>query len=142
MKKLLVLAPHPDLAEAIRAGLNPDEFRVMHRANVEEAEPLLAHGLADACVIDVELTNVQGVWLLEKLRRFAPKCPVIIYTGAHQWEWEEEAYLQGVAQVLSKPVRPRMLAALLGRLWQTRPAEALAMPSLPISEPAKGVETI
>ena len=88
---------------------------------LEEAEPLLVHGLADACILDVGLANVQGIWSVEKLRRRAPKCPIIVYTGG-QWEWEEEAYLQGATHVLSKPVRPRMLAALLDRLWPSGPA--------------------
>ena len=119
MKTLLVLAEHPDFAEAIRAGINPEQYRVIDRTNLEEAEPLLEHGLAEACIVDVELTGVQEIWFLEKLRRKAPRCPVIIYTGAKQSEWEEEAYLQGVTHVLTKPVRGRMLTALLDRLWLT-----------------------
>lgn len=117
MKTLLVLAQHPELAEAIRSAVNPEQYRIMHRANAEEAEPLL--GLADACILDVELTSVQGIWFLEKLRRRGPKCPIIIYTGASQWEWEEEAYLQGATHVLKKPVRARMFNTLLERLWQS-----------------------
>ena len=105
MKTLLVLAQHPDFAESVRAGLNPEQYRVIHRSNVEEAEPFLATTSLSSCILDVELTSVQGTWLLEKLRRRAPKCPIIIYTGARQWEWEEEAYAQGVSHVLSKPVR-------------------------------------
>src|SRR5438105_14020783 len=118
MKKLLVLAQHPDVAETIRSGLNPEQYRVVNRATIEEAEPLLAHGLVDGCIVDIELTNVQAVWVLEKIHRLAPRCPVIIYTGARQWEWEEEAYLHGATHVLTKPVRPRTLGLLLDRLWQ------------------------
>lgn len=125
MRTLLVLAEHPELAEAARAAVNPEQYHVLHRATLADAEPLLAHGLVDACIADVELTSVQGVWSLEKLRRWAPKCPVIIYTGSRQWEWEEEAYLHGVTNVLTKPVRPRLLAALLERLW---PASAAPLP--------------
>ncbi len=143
MKTLLVLAEHPDFSEAVRAGLNPEQYRIIARATLDEAEPLLAHGLAEACIIDVELADVQGVWLLEKLRRKAPRCPVIIYTGAKQSEWEEEAYLQGVAHVLAKPVRGRMLAALLDRLWLTPATPRPAPPTLPPlpREPAKAAET-
>jgi signal transduction histidine kinase/DNA-binding response OmpR family regulator len=119
MKTILVLAPHPELVETLRAGLNPEQYRVIHRVGVEEAEPLLAHGLANACIVDVELSGVQEIWILEKLRRRAPRCPIIIYTGAKQWEWEEEAYLKGATHVLNKPVRIRMLNALLDRLWTT-----------------------
>ena len=31
MKTLLVLAEHPDFAEAIRAGVNPEHYRVIAR---------------------------------------------------------------------------------------------------------------
>ena len=130
MKTLLVLAQHPGLPEAIRAGINPEQYRVLHRTDLEGAEPLLAYGLADACIVDVELSNVQGVWFLEKLRRCAPKCPIIIYTGAKAWEWEEEAYLQGAAHVLTKPVRPRLLTALLDRLWPAAAASVANSPRL------------
>jgi nitrogen-specific signal transduction histidine kinase/ActR/RegA family two-component response regulator len=121
MKTLLVLAPHPDFADSVSAALNPEQYRVIHRSNVEEAEPFLAHGLADLLILDVELTSVQGTWLLEKLRRRSPKSPIIIYTGARQWEWEEEAYAQGASHVLSKPVRARTLNVLLERLWSNAP---------------------
>lgn len=142
MKTLLVLAEHPDFAEAIRAGINSEQYRVVHRSSLEEAEPLLVHGLAEACILDVELANVQGIWLFEKLRRRAPKCPIIVYTGGH-WEWEEEAYLQGASHVLSKPVRPRMLSTLLDRLWPASPPPraALPLPPPPASELVAGSHT-
>jgi nitrogen-specific signal transduction histidine kinase len=143
MKTLLVVAPLPDLAEAVGSAVNPGEYRVVHRANLEEAEPLLVYGLADACILDLELTSVQGIWFIEKLRRVAPKCPVVIYAGAKQWEWEEEAYLLGAAHILSKPVRPRLLATLLDRLWLTPPSPARvpAIPDPPVpQEIAKPVE--
>jgi len=117
MKTLLVLAPHSELAENIRQGLNPERYRIIHRASIEEAEPFLAHGLVNACVVDVELTSVQGVWVLEKLRRRDARSPIIVFAGAKQGEWEEEAYLQGATHVLTKPPRMRMLAALLDRLF-------------------------
>lgn len=133
MKTLLVLSEHPDFAEAIRTAVDSTRFRVLHRTTLEEAEPFLAHGLAEACIIDLELTSVTGVWSLERLRRHAPKSPVIIYTGAKQWEWEEEAYLQGASHVLSKPVRPKLLNAVLERLWPTpAPVRPMAPPSLAV----------
>src|SRR5258708_2998799 len=117
MRTLLVLAQHPALAEAVRAAVNPEAYRIVHRAGVDEAEPFLAHGLAEGVIIEVGTNDVQGVWMLEKLHRRAPRGPVLIYTGASPWEWEEEAYLQGVAHVLTLPVKPRLLNSLLERLW-------------------------
>jgi len=127
MKTLLVLAAHPDFAETVRAGLNPEQYRVAHRVNAQEAEPLLVHGLANACIIDLELLGVQGIWAVEKLRRHNARCPVIAYTAARNSEWEEEAYLHGVTHVLTKPVRIRLLSELLDRLWEV-PQRALPTP--------------
>ena len=125
-----MLAQSPELPEAIRTGLNPEQYRVVHRVDVEEAEPLLRHGLTDVAIVDVEITNVQGLWVIEKLHRRMPNCPIVVFTGAKQWEWEEEAYLQGVAYVLTKPFRARLLNALLDRLWPaaTRPAPRAMAP--------------
>ncbi|MDB6122621.1 MAG: hypothetical protein JWQ71_1614 [Pedosphaera sp.] len=135
MKTLLILAPHPELAEAIRAALDPENYRVVHRVSLEEAEPLLHNGLLQACLMDVELTNVQGIWMIEKLRRRLPHCPILVFTGAKQWEWEEEAYLKGVTHVLAKPVRARLLNTLLDRTFN-KPQPAVPRPAaVPISVP-------
>lgn len=117
MRTFLVIAEHPGLAEAIRAALNPAAYRVIHRLNLDEAEPLLAHGLVQVCALDLDLSNIQGVWLIEKLHRRSAKIPVIVFTANKTWEWEEEAYLKGVTHILGKPVRARMLNAVLTRLW-------------------------
>jgi signal transduction histidine kinase/CheY-like chemotaxis protein len=124
MKTILVVAPHPELADAMRAGLNPEQYRTIHRANPEEAEPMLAHGLADVCVLDMELTGVQGIWVVEKLQRRAPRCPILVYTGARAVDWEEEAYLKGVRHVLTKPFRARLLETVLEGLLSRSQATA------------------
>ena len=116
MKTFLVLAPHPEVVDAVRSAVDSERCRVIHRLDAEEAEPLLNAALLDACIIDVEHAHVQGIWMIEKLRRRAPACPVIVLTGSRGWEWEEEAYVQGVRHVLAKPVKPRLLNALLDRL--------------------------
>ncbi|HEU5072421.1 MAG TPA: ATP-binding protein [Verrucomicrobiae bacterium] len=117
MKTLLVLAPHPELADSMRTGLNPEHYRVVHRVSAEEAEPLLVHGLVDACVLDLELSGVQGIWMIEKLRRKSPRIPMLVYAGSRQPEWEEEAYLQGIKHVLAKPFRPRILNSVLDGMF-------------------------
>src|ERR1035438_10386895 len=124
LKTILVLSTHPDFAEMIRAGLNSEQYRVVHRLGVEEAEPLLMHGLAAACILDIDLMGAEGVWIIERLRRRASGLPVIAYTASSQSEWEEEAFLHGVTHVLTKPVRGRLLNSLLERLWSAPAAHA------------------
>ena len=129
MKTLLVLAPHPELPEAIRSALDPQQYRVTHRVSFEEAEPLLHADRLDACIVDAELSQVQAIWLIEKLRRQVPKCPLLVYAGSKNWDWEEDAYVQGVNYVLTKPVRGRLLNALLERFWTAPPAISTPVPA-------------
>jgi len=130
MKTVLVLAEHPELAQMLPQALQADEYRVLHRSTIEEAEPLLGGGVIDACIVDVAPGSIQGMWAIEKLRRRMPSVPIIVYVGARPWEWEEEAYVQGVSFVLTKPVRPRMLNVLLDRLWKSA-ASSMALAVAP-----------
>jgi signal transduction histidine kinase len=138
MKTLLVLAPHPDVVEAIQSGLDSERYRLIHRANLDEVEPLLVHGLVNGCILDLDLMTVQGVWALEKLRHWSPRCPIIIYVGTQAWEWEEEAYLKGANYVLAKPVRPRVLSAILEHVWPSQVPQASPAAGAPAAEGALG----
>lgn len=124
MRTLLVLAKESGLAAAVRAVLDPDRYRLVSQEEIWAAEPLLRQGAFDACLFDAEHILIRPTRVLERLRQQLPDCPLIVFTGARQWEWEEEAYLLGVAHVLTKPVRGRLLNALLDRLWEQagRPA--------------------
>jgi signal transduction histidine kinase/CheY-like chemotaxis protein len=122
MKTLLVLASHPELAESLRGALDPERYRVVHRLNTDEAEPLLSHALVHICVLDSEVVETQGMWVFEKIRRRLPSVPIIVYANEEKWALEEECYLAGVKNVLSKPVRARMLEAIL------QPSSTVAAP--------------
>ena len=113
MKTILVLATHPAVADDLRGILDPGRYRVVHRLSTDDAEPLLAHGLAQVCVIDGELVDTQGLWLFDKIRRRLPGAPIIVLAEEGPWPIEEEVYLAGVKHVLRKPLRPRILEAVL-----------------------------
>ncbi len=118
MKTLLVLAKESGLASAVRAVLDPARYRIVFHTDAWQAEPLLRQGTIDACILDADLTDIRPIRTLELIRRAMPKCPVLVYASGTEWVWEEEAYLLGVERVLSKPIRARMLEALLDRLWE------------------------
>ncbi len=113
MKTILVLASHPELADSLRAALDSERYRVVHRLNTDDAEPLLNHALAHICVVDSEVVESVGMWVFEKIHRRLPSVPIIVYANESPWALEEECYLAGVKNVLFKPVRARMLEAVL-----------------------------
>ncbi len=121
MKTILVLSPHAAFAEAIRTSLSPENFRLVHRLNADEAEPFLAHGLTAACLLDTDMLGVESVWVIERLRRLDAKIPLIAFADTVQAEWEEEAFLRGATQVLAKPIRQRLLNSVLERVLTPAP---------------------
>ncbi len=131
MKTLLVVADKPGLAEAIRAVLDRDRYRVIFQPEVRPGDAILSANRVDACILDAELTTIRPIRTLEAIRHSLPYSPILVYASAKQWEWEEEAYLLGVGHVLNKPVRGRLLNNLLERFWppQPPPAEERTVPA-------------
>src|SRR5688572_12165035 len=117
MRTLLIITKQPSLAGAVQTVLDPIKFQVITKEAVGEAEFLLSRGAIDATILDVELTDTRAIRVIEELKGFAPGCPIVIYAGDKQWEWEEDAYLLGVAHVLKKPVRGKLLNTLLDRMF-------------------------
>ncbi len=115
MKTILVLSPHPVFAETIQTSLDPAFVRIVHRFNAAECEPLLVHGLVTACIVDADILGVESVWVIETLRRYNSTIPLFAFSDNPSSEWEEEAYLRGVTQVLPKPIRARLLTSMLDR---------------------------
>src|ERR1700761_8900288 len=109
MKTLLIIAPNNTLAAAIRAVLDSSIYRLIEQASFREDELRLMASSIDACVLDVELTSVDAIRIIERFRKLAPRCPMILYASDSHWTWEEDAYLLGVNHVLAKPVRGRLL---------------------------------
>jgi signal transduction histidine kinase len=135
MRTILVLSPHPDFAEAIRANLNSEQYRIVHRLTAEEAEPLIVHSLASAIILDAEMMGVESILAIERLRRRDKKTPIFAFTELAQADWEEEAFLHGVTHVLTKPVRQRLLNSVLERLWTT-PVVPRAVTNVPAGNTA------
>lgn len=127
MKTILVLAQNPELPGTIRTALELQSHRIIHRPDVEEAEPLLKQGSLDACLVDADQPQVQALWIVERCRELCPSLPVLVFSVVRSPEWEEQMYLRGVAQVLSKPVRPRLLQSLIERL----PGRSMPLPRQP-----------
>jgi signal transduction histidine kinase len=143
MKTLLIIAPTPGLAAAVRAALDSTHYRVIEQSEIHEEELRLEAPWIDVCLVDADLTTVEPIRNLERLRRVLPKSPIILYASDSHWDWEEDAYLLSVTHILKKPVRGRLLNTLLDRLPSDRtPAEMpLAIsPARPPSGPSRGIQ--
>jgi len=131
MRTLLVITRQASLAHAVQTVLDPVKFQLITKEAIAEAEFLLSRGAIDAVILDAELTDARAIRLIEEVKSFAPGCPILMYAGEKQWEWEEDAYLLGVEHVLSKPVRGRLLNVLLDRLFPRHENPTAIVPAGP-----------
>jgi signal transduction histidine kinase len=126
---LLVITPQTGFADAIRAMVDPRRFRVLHCGDQVEAEPVLARGGINACLIETDLVHLEAVRAIADLRRRFPHGPLVVIAGAKQWEMEEKAYLEGVTHILPKPVQPGLLSQLLERALEETSALGAGRPT-------------
>ena len=75
MRTILVIAPHPALTAAVRNALAPERYRVIEYTALSEEELRLTASAVDACVLDVDLTTVEPIRIVERLRRVLPQYP-------------------------------------------------------------------
>ncbi|MGZ4987974.1 MAG: hypothetical protein ACXWBP_08035, partial [Limisphaerales bacterium] len=80
MKTILVIAQTPALAAALSTLLDREQYRVLHETDLQDEDSVNPAGV-DVCMLDAELTNVQPIRLVEKIRRTFANCPLIIYTN-------------------------------------------------------------
>lgn len=117
MRTLLIITQQASIATAFESTLDTGQFQLIVKDDIAAAEFLLARGAIDAAILDLDLMDARSTRMIQELKGFAPGCPVIVYAGAKQWEWEEDAYLHGVQHVLTKPIRGKLLGSLLTRLF-------------------------
>jgi FixJ family two-component response regulator len=66
----------------------------------------------DCLILDVHMTGMSGVELLEQLRRAGNEVPVIIITGAPSAAISARANAAGALAVLQKPFNPSQVLSL------------------------------
>jgi CheY-like chemotaxis protein len=81
------------------------------------------NGAFDLVIVDLSMPGLNGLKIIEALRRIQPELPIIVMSGMlHQSDGAsiaDEAIALGAARVLAKPFRPsdllRAIEAALGR---------------------------
>jgi signal transduction histidine kinase/DNA-binding response OmpR family regulator len=119
MRALLILSKLRAFPAAIEAAVDSSKYRLIVKEDLRGAESLLTRGAIDGVILDLELTDVNAIRAIEQAREAAPEVPLIVVGGAKHWEWEEDAYLLGVSQVIGKPIRAKLLNHHLDRIFES-----------------------
>jgi CheY-like chemotaxis protein/anti-sigma regulatory factor (Ser/Thr protein kinase) len=117
MARVLVVEDSPTQARLIQFTLENEGFIVDVAGNGREALDVLARGPADLVATDLDMPEMDGMQLVEEVRRQYPLVPVILMTAQGSEEIAAEALRKGAASYVPKRhVRRDLIATINGVL--------------------------
>ena len=126
--RILLVEDDQKIASFIIKGLKAEGFAVDHAADGEDGLHLALTEPYDAAIIDIMLPGVDGLKLIENLRREKLNTPVIILSAKGEVDDRVKGLQTGADDYLAKPFA---FSELLARL------QALIRRSSDVSEPTK-----
>ncbi len=121
-RQLSILVVDDELAmrESITAWLQKAGYQVAAAASGEEALGLMERHLYELALVDVKMPGMDGLALLEQVRRLYPETMVIIITAYGSIESAVRAMKAGASDYLLKPFDPEHLMLLLEKVGGQR----------------------
>lgn len=120
ISKILIVDDDRNLVELIKSRLLAANYEVEAALDDEEAWALLQEDSFDLALVDLRLTNSNGLTLMEKFHDLRPEMPVIILTGFGSIENAVDAMKKGAYSYLTKPFDARELLLQIGRALESR----------------------
>jgi two-component system response regulator GlrR len=117
---ILVVDDDRNLLELIRMRLESSGFGVVTTHRETDAKAAVAGDAFDLAIVDLQLTDQDGISLMEDLHRISPDLPVIILTAHGSIESAVEAMKRGAVTYLTKPFDARELVLHIGRVLEQR----------------------
>ena len=113
MKKILLVEDDDTLRDTLAYNLSQEDYKVIQTGDGSEALTLAREHTPDLIVLDIPLSDANGVQFLQKLRA-APETetiPVLILLSESQEKSKDKYIHTGASACLIKPFRPWQLLA-------------------------------
>jgi DNA-binding NtrC family response regulator len=78
-------------------------FRVVATPSPKEAITQVEEGLMDLVITDLRMPEMDGLELLDQIRKIRPNLPIIVLTAQGTIDKAEEANKRGAVDLLTKP---------------------------------------
>ena len=123
-KQILIVDDDQRMLDALRRTLHDqrDDWAMTFVRQPEKAWERLLEAAYDAVVTDVKMPGLNGLDLLERMRRTdkTRHVPVVVLTGLNDHDLKEKALNLGAVDLLNKPVEPGQLIARLRNMLQMK----------------------
>lgn len=117
MPKILIVEDEVGLARAMGDALSASGYQVSLVHAGERVLREFRDYQPDIVILDVRLGGVNGLDLLDQIRRESPEVETIVATAYGSVELAVDAMKRGAAEFLTKPIDLDVLAVAVERVW-------------------------
>ncbi len=131
--RIFVAEDDRDVLDLILTRLTLAGYMTAHARDGHEALRGIAAARPAGIILDINMPNLDGFGVLERLSAAAPagpKTPVMVLTARHAPDDVQRALSMGARDFLTKPFQDAQLLARVARLIRARPAPASGQPVL------------
>ena len=114
--RVLLVDNDQDHADAMAESLDRIGFNCTIATSGPEGSRQIDERTFDVVVTDLVMNDVDGMQILAEARKKQPNCEVVMVTGHASIPKAVEAMQQGAFNFLEKPITPKRLQAVAGRL--------------------------
>jgi two-component system response regulator FlrC len=125
MKQVLVVDDEQQMLVAIEETLRRKGFRITTASSGFEALNKLQKNFYQAVVTDVRMPELDGLTLLQKVKKLTPATPVILLTGHGSIQDAISALKQGAYDYLMKPFSANQLTEVVNKATSLVSEESL-----------------
>lgn len=119
MPTLLIIDDERNVAYSLEKGLKKDGLTIHTAATAREGLNLITQVRPDAILLDIQLPDMSGLDVLDKIRAADRKVPVIVITAHGTAETAIEAMKRGAYDYVLKPWRLAELRELVERALES-----------------------
>src|SRR6266436_3054713 len=112
--RVLVVDDDKDVGEFLRDALSRWNYDVSLAAHGREAVRLISHQIFDAALVDIWMPEMDGLQVLDEIKRHDPALEVVMMTGNPMVETAVQALKSGAYDYLIKPLNLDELKDLVG----------------------------
>ncbi|MGB9627075.1 MAG: sigma-54-dependent transcriptional regulator [Thermodesulfobacteriota bacterium] len=114
-KTILVVEDDPTVGESIRVLLKKRGYEIILASNGKEALQLFRQEMADLVITDLVMPKMDGIELLEAVKRVRPETEVIVISAQGTIEKAVTAMKLGAFDFIEKPINPKVISLVVER---------------------------
>ncbi len=113
---VLLVDDEPAFGDVLARRLRRRNIQVTHALDGDTALRMLLDNAFDVVLLDLKMTGISGLEVLNVLKRMVPDVPVIMISGHADQETVNLCLARGASQYLPKPCDADEIVSIIGRI--------------------------